>query len=182
MISVVMHCLSPPTMPRRPLAYAYGHVRISSVRFATEVGKPGWISRDDPRAPPHPSSYPARTVAPRQSTYTRAVVNRFVDDWGEDMLGPLAEPFLSGSGQKSDEHGGSKLEEGGARRGVGLGVPIAEAGNGEGLSDLWPRLSRIHEGMEDLEASRTKVELARQLAVERSNPESIARALDKAWP
>lgn len=107
-------------------------------------------------------------------------MDSFVDDWGEDMLGPLAEPFLSGSGQ-SGERNGDTFEEG-PRRGVDHGGPgaVRAAGEGrEGLSDLWPRLSRIHEGMEDLEASRTKVELARQLAVERSNPESIAHALDK---
>ncbi|CAN0023407.1 unnamed protein product, partial [Ectocarpus sp. 8 AP-2014] len=91
----------------------------------------------------------------------RSVVESFVDDWGEDMLGPLAEPFLSGT-LLSDEDA-----EEGSRGGV------------EGLSDLWPRLSRVHEGMEDLEASRTKVELARQLAVEQSNPESIAHAIGK---
>lgn len=77
------------------------------------------------------------------------------------MLGPLAEPFLSGT-LLSDEDAGE-----GSRGGV------------EGLSDLWPRLSRVHEGMEDLEASRTKVELARQLAVEQSNPESITHAIVK---
>ncbi|CAM9955122.1 unnamed protein product [Ectocarpus fasciculatus] len=91
----------------------------------------------------------------------RSVVESFVDDWGEDMLGPLAEPFLSGT-LLSDEDAGE---------GSGGGV--------EGLSDLWPRLSRVHEGMEDLEASRTKVELARQLAVEQSNPESITHAIVK---
>ncbi|CBN78137.1 conserved unknown protein [Ectocarpus siliculosus] len=91
----------------------------------------------------------------------RSVVESFVDDWGEDMLGPLSEPFLSGT-LLSDEDA-----EEGSRGGV------------EGLSDLWPRLSRVREGMEDLEASRTKVELARQLAVEQSNPESIAHAIGK---
>ncbi|CAN0074928.1 unnamed protein product [Ectocarpus sp. 12 AP-2014] len=91
----------------------------------------------------------------------RSVVESFVDDWGEDMLGPLAEPFLSGT-LLSDEDA-----EDGSR------------GGEEGLSDLWPRLSRVHEGMEDLEASRTKVELARQLAVEQSNPDSIAHAIVK---
>ncbi|CAM9159702.1 unnamed protein product [Scytosiphon promiscuus] len=109
----------------------------------------------------------------------RSVVDSFVDDWGEDMLGPLAEPFLSGSGRPGEEDGNGSEE--GPSRGVDYGGPgeVTAAGEGEGLSDLWPRLSRIHEGMEDLEASRTKVELARQLAVERSNPESIAHALDK---
>ncbi|CAM9114557.1 unnamed protein product [Hapterophycus canaliculatus] len=99
----------------------------------------------------------------------RAVVDNFVDDWGEEMLGPLAEPFLLGSRQQSEDDSSAPEEEG-RRRGK------------EGLSELWPRLSRIHEGMEDLEASRTKVELARRLAVERSNPESIAHALDKVRP
>lgn len=76
------------------------------------------------------------------------------------MLGPLAEPFLSGTLLSDDAEEGSR-------------------GDVEGLSDLWPRLSRVREGMEDLEASRTKVELARQLAVEQSNPESIAHAIVK---
>lgn len=104
-------------------------------------------------------------AAPRRTP--RAVVNDFVDNWGEDMLGPLAEHLLSNPplGGQDDGAEGRGRGHGGAGR--------------EGLSDLWPRLSRIHESMEDLEASRTKVELARQLAVDRSNPESISHALDK---
>eukprot|EP00752_Nemacystus_decipiens_P011182 g9936.t1 len=97
----------------------------------------------------------------------RAVVNDFVDNWGEEMLGPLAEHLLSSPALGQD--GGEEKQGGNGNSGVGK----------EGLSDLWPRLSRIHEGMEDLEASRTKVELARQLAVDRSNPESISHVLDK---
>lgn len=88
-------------------------------------------------------------------------MNDFVDDWGEEMLGPLSEPLLSGT-----------LPSGG-----GGGDDVGREGRVEGLTDLWPRLSRIHEGMEDVEASRTKVELARQLAVDQSNPESISHVL-----
>ena len=88
----------------------------------------------------------------------------FVNDWGEAGLGPLAEPFLSGtaSGDEIDDatSGGGGYEE---------------------LSELWPRLSQIHEGMEDLEASRTKVDLARQIAVDGSNPGSIVHALGKVF-
>ena len=104
-------------------------------------------------------------AAPRRTP--RAVVNDFVDNWGEDMLGPLAEHLLSNPplGGQDDGAEGRGRGHGGAGR--------------EGLSDLWPRLSRIHESMEDLEASRTKVELARQLTVDRSNPESISHVLDK---
>lgn len=94
----------------------------------------------------------------------RTVVNAFVDDWGEAMLGSLAEPLLSGTAMDG-ESGGVGLRNGG--------------GEEEGLSWLWPRLSRIREAMQDLEASRTKVELARQMAVDQSNPESIAHALGK---
>lgn len=103
----------------------------------------------------------------------RAVVENFVDNWGEDILGPLAEPLLAATssvtykGQSDGDVGSQSGRSGG---------PMGEA---EGLSALWPRLSRIREGMEDLEASRTKVELARQMAVDQSNPESIARALGK---
>lgn len=92
------------------------------------------------------------------------MVDDFVQDWGEAMLGPLAEPLLSGTETGDDGHGGR-----------------SEGGGGAGLSELWPRLSRIREGMEDLEASRTKVDLARQIAVDQSNPESIAHALGKVW-
>lgn len=82
------------------------------------------------------------------------------------MLGPLAEPLLSSTAlQKGNDRGGLRTEHAGWEE--------------EGLSELWPRFSRIREAMEDLEASRTKVELARQMAVDRSNPESIAHALGK---
>lgn len=47
----------------------------------------------------------------------------------------------------------------------------------EGLSGLWPRLSRIHEAMQSLEASRTKVDEARVKTVDQSDPESIAHML-----
>jgi len=93
----------------------------------------------------------------------RAVVNDFVDNWGEEMLGPLAELVLPSAPTDGDDGDGGHGEE------------------REGLSELWPRLSRICEGMEDLEASRTKVELARQLVVDKANPESISHALDKVW-
>lgn len=89
-------------------------------------------------------------------------MNDFVADWGEAGLGPLAEPFLSGTASGDD---GDDATLGG--------------GGYEELSELWPRLSQIHEGMEDLEASRTKVDLARQIAVDGSNPESIVHALGK---
>lgn len=104
----------------------------------------------------------ARAPRPLSRCWVRTVVHNFVDDWGEAMLGPLAEPLLSGVA--------TEREGGGTRPGEG---------DIEGLSDLWPRLARICEAMEDLEASRTKVELARQMAVDRSNPESIAHALGK---
>lgn len=96
----------------------------------------------------------------------RAVVDDFVDNWGEDMLGPLAELVLPSAPTDGD---------GGGAGGGGFGFGEEK----EGLSELWPRLSRICEGMEDLEASRTKVELARQLVVDKANPESISHALDK---
>eukprot|EP00904_Undaria_pinnatifida_P013142 jgi/Undpi1/8959/HiC_scaffold_26.g11420.m1 len=95
----------------------------------------------------------------------RVVVNDFVDDWGEEALGPLAEPFLSGTTSGDDDGDSDDATSGG--------------GGCEELSELWPRLSQIHEGMEDLEASRTKVDLARQIAVDGSNPESIVHAVGK---
>lgn len=105
----------------------------------------------------------------RASNRTRAVVDAFVADWGEAMLGPLAEPLLSTTGTETSS-GASGNGSGAGRGGVS---------EEEGLSELWPRLSRIREGMEDVEVSRTKVELARQTAVDRSNPESVAHALSK---
>lgn len=92
-------------------------------------------------------------------------MNDFVDDWGEEALGPLAEPFLSGTTSGDDDGDSDDATSGG--------------GGCEELSELWPRLSQIHEGMEDLEASRTKVDLARQIAVDGSNPESIVHAVGK---
>lgn len=90
------------------------------------------------------------------------------------MLGPLAEPLLFATTREENAgDGGSKQGRGG--RGAGGGRGEQE----EGLSELWPRLSRVREAMEDLEASRTKVELARQTAVDRSSPGSIAHALAK---
>lgn len=85
----------------------------------------------------------------------------FIDDWGEAMLGPLAEPFLSEAttdGVSNTIHSGNKEE---------------------GLAELWLRIAKIRDAMHDLEASRTKVELARQTAVHQSNPDSIAHALGK---
>ena len=92
-------------------------------------------------------------------------MNDFVDNWGEETLGPLAELVLPSARADDEDDNGDGFADDGE--------------DDEGLSELWPRLSRICEGMEDLEASRTKVELARQLAVDRSNPESISHALDK---
>lgn len=89
-------------------------------------------------------------------------MNDFVADWGDAGLGPLAEPFLSDTASGDDNDDAASGE-----------------GGYEELSELWPRLSQIHEGMQDLEASRTKVDLARQIAVDGSNPESIVHALGK---
>lgn len=86
-------------------------------------------------------------------------MNDFINDWGEAMLGPLAEPFLSNDVSNTIH---SENEE-------------------EGLVKLWLRLAKIRDAMHDLEASRTKVELARQTAVHQSNPDSIAHALEKVW-
>lgn len=116
-----------------------------------------------------PISYAYPGPRPSLSYSPRAVVNDFVDNWGEEMLGPLAEHLLSSPPVGQD--GGGTEGQGGRDHGEAK----------EGLSDLWPRLSRIHEGMEDLEASRTKVELARQLTVDQSNPESISHVLDKVF-
>lgn len=129
------------------------------------------IHLDTPTDPHVPLPLYANVASRSSLSYRtpRAVVNDFVDDWGEDMLGPLAEHLLS-TPPPEGQDGGSERD--------GDGNDGEEK---EGLSDLWPRLSRIHEGMEDLEASRTKVELARQLAVERSNPESISHVVDKVW-
>lgn len=91
----------------------------------------------------------------------RTVVNAFVDDWGEAVLGSLAEPLLSGT----------------AVGGEGGGVSSRNSDGEEGLSGLWPRLSRIHEAMQSLEASRTKVDEARVKTVDQSDPESIAHML-----
>lgn len=88
------------------------------------------------------------------------------------MLGPLAEPLLRYPNVNADA---DSIDDGGSSSSFDGGISEAE----EGLSELWPRLSRIREVIEDVEESRTKVELARQLAVDRSNPESIAHALIK---
>ena len=77
------------------------------------------------------------------------------------MLGPLAEPILGETSTAEVDGGASSLVD------------------EEGLAELWPRLSQIHESMQDLEASRSKVELARQLVVDQSNPNSIANAVGK---
>lgn len=85
----------------------------------------------------------------------------FIDDWGEAMLGPLTEVFLS------------ETTTGNGSSGINSGNDV------EGLAELWLRLSKIRDSMHDLEASRTKVELARQAAVHQSNPDSIAHVLGK---
>jgi len=87
--------------------------------------------------PPHPL---------RRAVPARAVVDDFVDTWGEEKLGPFADDLLSGPAP--GRHGGDS----GAEK--------------EGLWDLWPRLSRIHEGMEALEACRTKVKRSMELLME----------------
>lgn len=87
----------------------------------------------------------------------RGQADAFVADWGEDMLGPLAEAFLA---TEDGEGSGSGMDQ-------------------EGLATSWPRLLQIREGLLDVEGSRTKVELARQRVVDRYDPESVAHALTK---
>lgn len=94
------------------------------------------------------------------------------------MLGPLAEPLFSTTTE--DDGGNEDDERLSANVGSGGGNSTGTVPR-EGLSELWSRLSRIREGMEDVEASRTKVELARQTAVDRSNPGSISHALEKVF-
>lgn len=93
-----------------------------------------------------------------------SAVDGFVADWGEDMLGPLAGllPIAAGDGACGSE---VSTDRGGVSR--------------QGLAELWPRLSKIREGLEDMDASRAKVELARQMAVDSFYPGSIAHALTK---
>ncbi|CAM9670373.1 unnamed protein product, partial [Discosporangium mesarthrocarpum] len=83
----------------------------------------------------------------------RDMVDVFVADWGEETLGPLAPPLLA--------------------------APSVEERELWGLGQLWPCLSEVREAMEDVEASRQKVLLAREAAVGGSNPESISQALQK---
>lgn len=92
-----------------------------------------------------------------------AAVHAFIADWGDDMLGPLAEVFVSNSNNE-DNRGGDFTSSNTVPRELAL---------------LWPCLSHIRDSLKDIENSRTKVVLARQAAADTSNNESIASAVIK---